>query len=106
MYQVYTDRSKAVLLALCRLLNCCTLVPGSPNADKWAELALYRFEGVSDSDLLSMYVPLLHLCIKLCQQHEQDTQHLEQRLESLHRQGIPVTNKTSLADALASIEHI
>lgn len=106
MYQVYTDRSKAVLLALCRLLNCCTLVPGSPNADKWAELALYRFEGVSDSDLLTMYVPLLHLCIKLCQQHEQDTQHLEQRLESLHRQGIPVTNKTSLADALASIEDI
>lgn len=101
--KVYTDRSKAVLLALCKLLACCTAIPGSPGADKWAELALHRYEGVSDSDLLSLYVPILQLCIKLECENKNE---LENRLEGLRKQGVRVTDSPSLLDAVNALENM
>lgn len=102
--KVYTDRSPAVLLALCRLLGCCISLPGSPNALKWADLALHRYEGVSDSDLLELYVPLLQVCIKLWRQHERDTKTIEERLSDLKRQGCKVDENLSLLDAVNKVE--
>lgn len=99
--KIYTDRSKAVLLALCRLLGCCSITPGAPNALKWAELALHRYEGVSDSDLLKLYVPIMQLCVKL---RSDNTEQLEIRLENLKRQGVQVSDTPSLLEAVATLE--
>lgn len=99
--KVYTDRSKAVLLALCRLAGCGATLPNYPDALKWAELALHRYEGVSDTDLLSLYVPIIHLCIKL---KKDDTEELKQRLQVLHRKGIRVLDKPDLLEAVAALE--
>lgn len=101
--KVYTDRSNAVLIALCRLLGCCSIVPGAETA-KWAELALHRYEGVSDSDLLTLYVPILQICIKLLRDDELLNEQLKIRLENLQRQGVRVTNAPSLLEAVAALE--
>lgn len=101
---VYTDRSPPVLLALCRLLGCCVAIPGSPNADKWADLALHRFEGVSDSDLLELYLPLLHVCIKVWWQKGRDKESLERRFLELRRQGLKSNESLSLLEAVDTIE--
>lgn len=102
--KVYTDRSPAVLLSLCRLLACSTMIPGSPNAQKWADLVLHRYEGVSDSDLLELYVPLLKTCLKVWWQLGRDREILERRLEDLKKQGFKVTEDISLLDAVDSLE--
>lgn len=102
--KVYTDRSTAVLLALCRLLGCCISMPGSPNALKWADIALLRYEGVSDSDLLELYVPLLSVAIKLWKQHDRDSQSLEERVVGLKKQGMKNDETISLLDAVAITE--
>lgn len=101
---MYTDHSRPVLLALCRLLSCSISVPGGSHAAKWAELALHRYEGVSDSELLSLYVPLLHLSIKLYKQNNKDTTELEERLKNLYKRGIVVTNNLSFVDAFKLLE--
>lgn len=60
MNKVYMDRSKPVLLILCRLVAACTTSPVPyPTAEKWVDVALRRYEGVCDADLLSLYIPLL-----------------------------------------------
>lgn len=97
--KVFTDRSPAVLLALCRLLGCSMSIPGLPGVLKWADLALHRYEGVSDSDLLELYVPLLNICIKLGLNKEI----LEQRINDLKRQGARV-DKNSLLDEVNLVE--
>lgn len=102
---VYTDRSPPVLLTLCRLLGCCMLIPGSPKADKWADLALHRFEGVSDSDLLELYLPLLHACIKVWWQIGRDKDQLEKRFLDLRRQGLKANDSVSLLDAVDNVEN-
>lgn len=91
-------------MALCRLLGCCISLPGSPDAEKWIDLALHRYKGVSDSDLLTLYVPLLHLGVKLYKQHGTDTKKLKESLKSLTDRGICVTNAPSLIDALTILE--
>lgn len=64
--KIFMDRSKPVLLILCRLVAACTTSPvPHQSADKWAELALRRYESVCDTDLLTLYVPLLHTCAHL-----------------------------------------
>ncbi|KAB0797707.1 hypothetical protein PPYR_08700 [Photinus pyralis] len=102
--KVYTDRSPRVLLALCRLLGCLILVPGSPQAQKWADIALHRYEGVCDSDLLELYLPLLHVCAKIWWQTGRNGTFLESRLQSLKQQGIKFNEGTSLLDAVDSLE--
>lgn len=58
--KIYMDRSKPVLLMLCRLVDACTNSPVPyPTAEKWVDVALRRYEGVCDADLLSLYIPLL-----------------------------------------------
>ena len=67
--KLYTDRHPFVIIALCRLVACCaadtTEIRVGGRAEKFAELALRRFEAVSDTDLLQFYVPLLQLCVHL-----------------------------------------
>ena len=64
--KIFMDRSKSVLLLLCRLVAACTgtAVPHQ-NADRWANLALTRYETLSDIDMLALYIPLLHTCAHL-----------------------------------------
>lgn len=51
--KIYLDKSKPVLLLLCRLVAACTSSPiVHPNAEQWAALALRRFEHVSDVEIL------------------------------------------------------
>lgn len=102
--KVYTDRSPAVLLALCRVLGCCLAIPEAPNAQKWADLALHRYEGVSDSDLLELYVPLLQACIKIWCQLGRDKGGLESRLENLRKQGMKMSEAESLLEIVEKVE--
>lgn len=48
-----------------------------PNSLKWANLALHRYEGVSDSDLLELYVPLLKTGIQVWDQNDMSKDDLE-----------------------------
>lgn len=64
--KIFMDRSKPVLLILCRLVAACTSTPvPHSSADKWATLALNRYETLCDIDLLPLYIPLLHTCAHL-----------------------------------------
>ncbi len=59
--KVFLDKSKPVLLLLCRLVAACASAPlPHPLSEKWAELALRRYEHVCDTELLVLYIPLLH----------------------------------------------
>lgn len=61
--KVYLDKSRPVLLLLCRLVAACVGGPiPHPLAEKWAELCLRRYEHVCDTELLVLYIPLLHTC--------------------------------------------
>ncbi|XP_018333723.1 sorting nexin-21 [Agrilus planipennis] len=102
--KIYTDRSPAVILALCRVLGCSVAIPGSPNAKKWADLALHRYEGVSDSDLLELYLPLLHVCIKVWWQMGLNKDRFETRLLDLRRQGLKANESLNLLDAIKEVE--
>lgn len=102
--QVFTDRSPAVLLALCRLLACTLSIPEMPHSAKWADLALRRYEGVSDSDLLQLYVPLLVACLRVWGREGRDGGELEGRLEALRRQGVRVDGTASLLEAVGDVE--
>lgn len=64
--KIFMDRSKPVLLILCRLVAACTSSPvPHPSAEKWSALALNRYETLCDIDLLPLYIPLLHTCAHL-----------------------------------------
>lgn len=64
--KIFLDKSKCVLLLLCRLVAACTTSPiPHPLAEQWAELALRRYEHVCDTDLLVLYIPLLQTCLHL-----------------------------------------
>ncbi|KAJ3655187.1 hypothetical protein Zmor_014324 [Zophobas morio] len=102
--KVLTDRSPAVLIALCRLLGCCMSIPGCLHSQKWADLALHRYEGVSDSDLLELYVPLLNVCTKIWWQAGRNKDVLEYRLQELKRQGVKVGEQSSLLDKVNIVE--
>ncbi|CAH1957745.1 unnamed protein product [Acanthoscelides obtectus] len=102
--KIFTDRSPAVLLALCRLVACLTLLQDFPNSLKWADLALHRYEGVSDSDLLELYVPLLNACSKIWWQNGRNKEELEKRIEELRKKGHRVDGETNLMEAVDSVE--
>lgn len=99
------DRSKSVLLLLCRLVDACTTSPvPHPDAEKWAELALRRYDGVSDADLLTLYIPLLNTCVHLWWQRGRDNQFLQDRLKAMECKGIPVKNGKTLRQAIHQLD--
>lgn len=103
--KVYLDRSKAVLLLLCRLVAACTTCPvPHPGAEKWCELALRRYDSVSDAELLSLYIPLLQTCTHLWWQRGRDNQFLQDRLKSLSSKGINVKETKTLAQAIHALD--
>lgn len=64
--KVYMNRSRPVLLILCRLVAACTVSPvPHHSAERWALLAINRFDTLCDIDLLPLYIPLLHTCTHL-----------------------------------------
>ncbi|XP_031617220.1 sorting nexin-21 isoform X2 [Contarinia nasturtii] len=103
--KIFMDRSKSVLLLLCRLVAACTTSPvPHPSAEKWAELALRRYDGVSDADLLTLYIPLIHTCVHLWWQRGRDNQFLQDRLKALENKGIPVKNGKTLTQAIHALD--
>lgn len=75
-----------------------------PNSLKWANLALHRYEGVSDSDLLELYVPLLKTGIQVWDQNDMSKDDLEKRLASIPKQGLIVRHNESLSDAVDRVD--
>jgi len=102
--KVHTDRHPAVMLTLCRLVACCSADPMTTSAEHFADLALRRYEAVSDADLLQFYVPLLQLCVRLWWSLGRDKRPLEARLEDLKRRGIKVDGCPTLLDALMAMD--
>ncbi|XP_037037667.1 sorting nexin-20 isoform X2 [Bradysia coprophila] len=102
--KIYTDRSKCVLLVLCRLLAAATTSPvPHPFAEKFAEIALRRFDHVSDADLLVLYVPLLQTCVHLWWQRGRDSTLITERLNGLEMKGINTKGKT-LTQAIHALD--
>ncbi|XP_077297272.1 sorting nexin 21 isoform X2 [Arctopsyche grandis] len=111
--RVYTDRSHIVIMSLCRLVACGiggSSATSSENAvlagptERWAKLALHRFDGVSDTDLLSLYVPLLKSCILIWKTLGKDSKSLEDTLDNMKRVGMRVDNSSSLSEAIEKLE--
>lgn len=103
--KVYTDRSRVVLCALCRIVACAGDSGGAlaGPAEHWAQLALRRYEAVSDSDLLLIYVPLLHTCISIWETLGRDKSNLVQELNNLRKMGMKVDSVPSLMEAVDSL---
>lgn len=103
--KIFTDHSKCVLLMLCRLVGACTASPvPHPSAEKWAELALKRYDGVSDCFLLTLYTPLMQTCVHLWWQRGRDNQFLKDRLNALEMKGISVKNSKTLTQAIHALD--
>lgn len=103
--KIFMDRSKTVLLLLCRLVAACTTSPvPHPSAEKWAELALRRYDSVSDADLLALYIPLLHTCVHLWWQRGRDNKFLEDRLKAIESKGITVKSGKTLTQAIHALD--
>jgi sorting nexin-20 len=102
--KLHTDRHPTVMLTLCRLVACCSADPITTSAEHFADLALRRYEAVSDADLLQFYVPLLQLCVQLWWSLGRDKRPLETRLEDLKRRGIKVDGCPTLLDALMDLD--
>ncbi|XP_075212239.1 sorting nexin-20-like [Lycorma delicatula] len=97
--KLYTDRHPAVLRTLCLLVGCCD-ADNHSGAVTFADLALHRYEAVSDTDLLRYYVPLLKLCIKLYWNVDKEKTLLEDRVADLKRRGIKVDGVPTLLEAV------
>ncbi|XP_066246398.1 sorting nexin-21 [Euwallacea similis] len=102
--KVFSDRSHAVLLTLCWIVACCEEYPKLAHAVRWSDLALYRFDGVSDTDLLQLYLPLLHACEKIYEENEKSTESILLQLDNMRRQGINDKGGKSLFEALNELE--
>lgn len=100
----YTDRSKDVLLVLCRLVAASSHPIPAPDANKWAELALRRFDGVCDSDLLQLYVPLIKACVYLFWKTGRDKSHLDAQLDGMRKRGINVKSGPTLSQAIHKLD--
>ncbi|RVE54160.1 hypothetical protein evm_001283 [Chilo suppressalis] len=85
--KLYTDRSRVVLSALCRIVACAEASGGAlaGPVEQWAQLALRRYEAVSDSDLLIIYVPLIHACISIWETLGRDKSKLVEELNDLRK---------------------
>ncbi|KAH8376948.1 hypothetical protein KR093_002326, partial [Drosophila rubida] len=103
--KIYMNRSRPVLLLLCRLVAACTVSPVPHHAaERWALLALSRFDTLCDIDLLPLYIPLLHTCAHLWWQRGQDQKPITDRLTDMSRQGINTANITSLTQAIHKLD--
>ncbi|KAJ9601815.1 hypothetical protein L9F63_000043 [Diploptera punctata] len=104
--KLHTDRHPTVMLALCRLVACCSADPTATSAEHFADIALRRYEAVCDIDLLQFYVPLLQLCVRLWWSVGRDKRPLEARLEDLKRRGVKVDGCPTLLEALMAMDHL
>uniref|UniRef100_A0A1B6D3M3 PX domain-containing protein n=2 Tax=Clastoptera arizonana TaxID=38151 RepID=A0A1B6D3M3_9HEMI len=95
--KIQTDRHPEVLRSLCLLVACCE-ANKDPQAEYFAEIALHRYEAVSDVDLLKYYVPLLELCVHLYWSSGRDKTFIEERLSRLKRCGMKVGGNCTLLD--------
>lgn len=102
--KVYTNRSKDVLLVLCRLVAASAHPVPTPDANKWAELALRRFEGVCDADLLQLYVPLIKTCIYLFWKTGRDKTHLDAQIDGFRKRGINVKTGPTMSQAIHTLD--
>lgn len=103
--KIFMDRSRCVLLTLCRLVAACTISPiPHASAEKWADLALRRYEGVSDAELLTLYIPLLHTCSHLWWQRSRDNTSLRDQLANIAAKGISVKNAKTLVQVIHEID--
>ncbi|KOB79351.1 Sorting nexin-21, partial [Operophtera brumata] len=84
--KVYTDRSRVVLSALCRIVACAGASEGAlaGPVERWAQLALKRYEAVSDSDLETL---------------GRDKASLVEELNGLRKRGMKVDSVPTLMDA-------
>lgn len=99
--KIYLDKSRPVLLLLCRLVAACTSSPiPHLNSEQWASIALRRFEHVSDVELLVLYVPLLQTCLNLYTQIGKDCQIIDERLKAMEKRGIKVKGTLPLQQAV------
>ncbi|XP_028170224.1 sorting nexin-20 [Ostrinia furnacalis] len=103
--KVYTDRSRVVLGALCRIVACAEASGGAlaGPVERWAQLALRRYEAVSDSDLLLIYVPLLHSCISIWETLGRDKAKLIEELNDLRKRGMKVDSAPKLMEAVDNL---
>lgn len=103
--KVYLDKSRQVLLLLCRLVAACTTSPiAHPSSIKWTELALRRFDHVSDTEILVLYIPLLNTASYLFWQKGLDAKPINDRLEEMGRKGIKIKDTLTLIQALHAME--
>ncbi|XP_076269878.1 sorting nexin 21 [Rhynchophorus ferrugineus] len=103
--KIFLDRSTAVIFTLCRLVSTIAEIPNHTSRLKWCDLALYRFDGISDSDLLELYIPLIHTCIKIYKEENKDATNLEKLLHNFQVQGLnDIYKKTNLFSALNEAE--
>lgn len=94
--KLLTDRHPRVLQTLC-LLVATQEAAGSKDTVKFAQIAVRRYEAVSDTELLRYYVPLLQLCLRVFDPSS-DRDALEKRLECMKRRGIKVDGCPSLLE--------
>lgn len=103
--KVFMDKSKPVLLLLCRLVAACTTSPiPHPLSEKYIEIAIRRFDHVSDVELLVLYCPLLNAASYLFWQKGIDDTSIKGRLESMSKQGIKTKGILSLTQAIHTME--
>lgn len=103
--KIYLDKSKPVLLLLCRLVAACTTSPiPHPSSEKWAELALRRFDHVSDVELLVLYIPLLNTVSYLFWQKGREAKPIHDRLEEMRMKGIKVKDTLTLPQAIHAMD--
>ncbi|CAK1550039.1 unnamed protein product [Leptosia nina] len=104
--KVYTDRSRVVLGVLCRIVACAASSGGAlaGPVERWAQLALRRYEAVSDSDLLLIYIPLLHTCISIWETLGRDKSKLVEELNNLRKRGMKVDSVPSLTEAIDNLD--
>ncbi|XP_014248147.1 sorting nexin-20 [Cimex lectularius] len=95
MNKVQTARAPAVLRNLC-LMVCLSNSVNSGYALNFADLAVRRFQTVSDIDLLRYYVPLLNISLDLCQKYGKDSTEIAEYLVRLKRRGMALHNSTPL----------
>lgn len=102
--KIYMDRSNSVLLVLCRLVAASAHPIPAPDANKWADLALRRFDGVCDADLLQLYVPLIKACVYLFWKTGRDKSQLDEQLEGMRKRGINVKSGPTLQQAIHALD--
>ena len=103
--KIHTERHPAVIVALCRLAACCTADTNLlEDAIKYSEIAIRRFDGISDVDLLYYYIPLLQMCSYLWEITGKDKGILESRLSSLKLRGHRVDGCPSLLESILNID--